>query len=133
MRTIALVVGMLGLLGPIDVWAAASECEEVSAPVPPVDGKWPVASNCCEAALGDSCSAVAPGLVGGRQNVVLTVLDDHGYCQNGFMAGRCVIDGDTGSALQRCGGTVCSNAPWARMRDDVRLSDAGMRRSGGDV
>jgi hypothetical protein len=49
---------------------------------------------------------VSDGLAGGRRNVVIAILDDHGHCQFGFMGGRCA--GKPGVPLIRCEpGVVC--------------------------
>lgn len=78
----------------------------------------PVASDCCEDVALD-CTGEAEAYSGGRENVIVAVMDDHAYCPNGFMGGRCAVKAPAnGRADGRCHGRTCTHSPWINCDSD---------------
>lgn len=104
---------LLALLGAGEARAlvAPSSCASL-----PNEQYAPAGDGFCASYGPAHCSVAAPVVANQRGNVLIAVLDDHGYCQNGFMSGRVV--GPNDAALERCTGRVCSEAPWISCADD---------------
>ncbi len=103
-------ITLLWCLAPGVVSATVARCEAV----PQTGGYEPARSDCCQAA-GLDCTGKASH---GERNVIVAVMDDHGYCQNGFLGGRCVRD-------KACAQKVCTTDPSQACSDASECPTGG--------